>query len=95
MSGCVPAVGTLGLVHQHHAECADDVAVGIAQRHPADQEGAGLVGQQVDHDRLAGLDHLRQQGVGHHRFDALAPISGPGVSACDERAWATGSQVLS
>ena len=60
----------LGMIQQHHAEGADHLAFRIAQRQPADEEGAGLVGQQVDQDRLAGVDHVRHQGVGHHVFDA-------------------------
>jgi hypothetical protein len=44
----------------------------VAQRQPADEEGAGVVGQQVDQDRLAGVDHVGHQRVGDHLLDALA-----------------------
>ena len=60
------------MVEQHEAERTDHRPVGVAQRQPADQEGAGLVGQQVDEDRLAAVDHLRHQGVGHHLLDPAA-----------------------
>ena len=58
------------MVEQHHAHRADHRAVRVAQRQPADQKGAGLVAQQIDQDRLAGLDHLRHQRVRHDLFDA-------------------------
>jgi hypothetical protein len=44
----------------------------VAQRQPADEEGAGVVGQQVHQDGLPGVDDVRHQRVGHHLFDALA-----------------------
>jgi len=62
----------LGVVQQHHAHGAQDLAVLIAQRQPAHEEGAGLVGQQVHEDGLAAVDHLRHQRVGHHLFHAAA-----------------------
>ncbi len=61
-----------GLVQQHHAEGADDFARRVAQRQPADQEGAGLVAEQVHQDRLAGVDDLRHQRVRNHLLDTLA-----------------------
>jgi hypothetical protein len=62
----------LGLVQQHHAEGADHLAGLVAQRQPADQEGARLVAEQVHQDRLAGVDDLVHQRVRHHLLDALA-----------------------
>ncbi|HSC01363.1 MAG TPA: hypothetical protein VLE45_15695, partial [Burkholderiaceae bacterium] len=60
------------VVHQHHAQRADHLAARIAQRQAADEEGARLVGQQVDEDGLAALDHLRHQRVRHHLLDTPA-----------------------
>ena len=62
----------LGMVEQHHAHGTDHVAGRIAQRQAADEEGAGLVGEQVHQDGLAALDHLRHQRVRHHLLDAPA-----------------------
>ncbi|MNS89163.1 hypothetical protein D3C72_1231670 [compost metagenome] len=68
----------LGLVEQHDADGADDLAQALpvfallAQRDAADHEGAGLVGQQVDEDRLAGFEHAAHHGVGNHVLDHVA-----------------------
>jgi hypothetical protein len=60
------------VVEQHHAEGADHLAGGVAQRQPAHQKGAGMVAQQVHQDGLAAVDHLPEQGVGHHLLDPFA-----------------------
>jgi hypothetical protein len=70
----------LGVVEQHHAESADDLAAFVAQRQPADEEGAGVVRQQVHQDRLAGVDHVRHQRVRHHVLDAAADEVGLGMA---------------
>jgi hypothetical protein len=44
----------------------------LAQRDAADDEGAGLVGQQVDEDRLARLQHAAHLRVGDHVFHHVA-----------------------
>jgi hypothetical protein len=62
----------LGVVHQHQADRADHHARVVAQRQPANQEGAGLVGEQIHQDRAPGFDDLVHQRVGHHLFDAFA-----------------------
>ena len=66
----------LGLVEQHDADGADHLAraVGalLAQRDAAHDEGAGLVGQQVDQDRLAALEHAAHLGVGDHVLHHVA-----------------------
>jgi hypothetical protein len=62
----------LGVVQQHQAQRADHLARLVAQRQAADEEGAGLVGQQVHQHRLAGLQHLQHLRVGHHVFHAPA-----------------------
>src|SRR6185369_15525270 len=56
----------LGLVEEHHAERADDLARFVAQRQAAHYESAGLVGEQIDEDRLAGLDDVAHLGIRHH-----------------------------
>jgi hypothetical protein len=60
------------VVHQHQADGADHGARLVAQRQPADEEGAGLVGEQVHQDRPAAVDHLRDQRVGDDLLDAMA-----------------------
>jgi len=62
----------LGVVEQHDADGPDHTARIVAQRQAADHKGAGLVGQQVDQDRLAGLQHTAHLGVVDHILDAVA-----------------------
>jgi hypothetical protein len=63
----------LGVVKQHDADGADHLAIGlVAQRNAADHKGAGLVGQQVDQHRVAGLQHAAHLGVGDHVFHHVA-----------------------
>jgi hypothetical protein len=68
-----------GLVEQHDADRADDLAHAalpapalLAQRDAADDEGAGLVGQQVDQDGLAGFEHAPHLGIGNHVLHHVA-----------------------
>ena len=69
-----------GVIQQHHAQGADHLTLRVAQRQAADDEGAGLVAQQVHQDRLAGIDHLGHQGVGHHLFDTPPDEVGFGMA---------------
>ncbi len=71
LRGQRPHVGR-GLVEQHDAQHADHLARGVAQRDAADHEGARLVAQQVDQDRLAGAQHLVHLRVVHHPGHRLA-----------------------
>jgi hypothetical protein len=60
------------VIEQHEADRTDDHTLVIAQGQPADQKGAGLVAQQVDQDRLAAVDHVAHQRVGHDLLDPSA-----------------------
>jgi hypothetical protein len=62
----------LRVVEEHHAEGADHFALFVAQGNAAHHEGARLVGEQVDEDRLAGLDHVAHERVRHHLLDRTA-----------------------
>ena len=69
----------LGLVEQHDADRADDLAHAalpafalFTKRNAADDESTSLVGQQVDQDGLAGFEHSPHLGVGDHVLHHVA-----------------------
>ena len=61
----------LGMIEQHDAQHPDDCPRVVAQRDATDHEGASLVGQQVDQDRFASLQHLVHLRVLHHAGDRV------------------------
>ena len=56
--------GRLGLIEQHNADGTDHATFIVMQRQAADDKGSGAVGQQIDQDRLAGLQHAAHLRVG-------------------------------
>jgi len=63
-------------VEQHEAQRADQGAVLVAQRNAGDDEVLVAEGHQVEHARLAALDHLAQAAGRQDFLDLLAEHAG-------------------
>lgn len=64
------------LISEHQRHPANHVALLVAQGQPADEEGAILVGQQIDDHRCACVNHLAHERVGHDFLDPSAEDAG-------------------
>ena len=60
------------MVKQHNAQRTNHLPRRVAQRNAANHKGTGPVGQQVDEDGLASLQHLVHLGVVHHHGNRVA-----------------------